>query len=81
MNRFIPVVAVAVHHGVHHAFPHSHADPVLFVFVETRLFGRFQNLALGKIDALQRGWVVLVDDFFHACTRACIQGHVSKKAS
>ena len=38
-----------------------------FVFVETRLFGRFQNLAFGKIDALERGWVVLVEYFFHAC--------------
>ncbi len=80
MDLFVPVVAVAVHDGIHHAFPHRHADPVLFVFIETRFFGRFQNLAFGKVDALQGGWVVLVDDFFHACTRACIGSHVSKKA-
>ena len=64
VDLFVPVVPVAVHHGVDHAFPHRHADPVLFVFVETRLLGRLQNLALRQIDALQRGRVVMVEHFF-----------------
>ena len=67
MNLLVPVVAVAVHDGVHHALPDGHSNSVLLVLVETSLFSRFEDLRLRLIDAFERGWVVLIKNFFYAC--------------
>ena len=76
MNLLVAVVPVSMDHRIHHAFPHSHAYPVLLVFIETNLFRGFQDLALGQVDALQRRRVMVVEDFFHAR----IQSHISTEA-
>jgi flagellar protein FlaG len=74
MHLLVPVVAIPMHNGVHHAFPNSHADPVAFVFIEACILGRLENLPLGKIDAFKGGWVIFVEQ--DLC--ACIQFHVSR---
>ena len=61
VNFLVSVVPVPVNHGIHHAFPESHSDAVLLVFVEPGLSSCFQSGSLRHIDALQRGGVVLVE--------------------
>ena len=67
----VPVVAVAVHDGVHHALAHRHADAVLIFFVEARLpVAAFRIPVLGLIHALQRGGIALVQQFIRAVSEA-----------
>ena len=66
MYLLIPVVAVAVYHGVYHAFPDGHSNPVLLVLVEPRFFSGLEDLRFRLIDAFERGWVVLIKKFFCA---------------
>jgi hypothetical protein len=76
MDLFITVVAIAVDDGINHTFANGHTNSVLIIFVETSLSGGFQDLTLGEIDALQRGWVVVIEQ----CVRAWMQFHFSLAA-
>ena len=50
-----------MHHGVHHALPNRHADPVQVFFPETRFARQIEHRALGLIHTLQRRVQDLVD--------------------
>jgi hypothetical protein len=76
MDLFITVVAIAMHDGIDHTFANRHTDPVLIVFVKTGLASGFQDLTFGEIDALERGWVIVIEQ----CVRAWMQFHFSLAA-
>ena len=73
VNLFVAVVSIAMHDGVDHAFADRHTNPMLIVFVKTCVSSGFQDLTFGEIDALKRGWIVMVEQ----CVRACMQFHFS----
>src|SRR5215472_12832504 len=48
-------VTVTVNHGIHHGFPHGHADLQQLVFIETSLFGQSHSDFFGAIHAFEGG--------------------------